>query len=763
MTEGSRGGNGVGSGDTSAGAGAKARPRPRSAPATVALPAVMRPESLTLAPQPGPALDLPTAGDVEQLVRARGAMFFVTDRHGDVRPAGARELGLFDRDTRHLSHYALTIKNGPVVRLSAEPVGDAYNQIDLMLSDLEVGEFLDDPKNFLHIRRRQILDCGVFEQITFTNFLRRAIELQVVIEFAADFADIFEVRGAKRLRRGIHRTPRVEGRCVTLGYEGLDGVTYETAITFHTEPTALHGDRAELSVAVQAGDTATIELHVSPRRGGERQHLARVPFARRSALVQQEADVFRDASARFSCDDPRIQHFLDRATGDLHALQVQAGEHTILGAGIPWFCAPFGRDALIASYESLILNPDLASDALRMLAAHQGKVFDEVREEEPGKIFHELRFGEMARAGEVPHSPYYGTIDATPLFVVVAEAVFRFTNDRALIRELQPAIVAALEWIDRRSDKASRLVTYERSTEKGLENQGWKDSRAGVSFPDGRHADAPIALCEVQGYCADAYAKGAKLLATLGDPARAKLYADRATRLAALINEQMWLDDVGRYAFAIDGHGRPLDTVVSNLGHLLWSQVATPERARSTASLLVAPASYSGFGIRTLAEGQPVYNPLSYHNGTVWPHDNALIAAGFGHYDLGAEVLRVFDGLHQAMGFFRDRRLPELFCGIGARSGPLVRYPVACSPQAWAAAAPFLLLQTMLGIHPDAAAGRLAIRNPRLPRYVRRFEIKGMRVGNALVSLRFRRLGARCHVDHLEVVGGHLKTEIEID
>ena len=731
----------------------------------------LRPSSVTLLPQPGPTLELPTAGDIEQLVRARGSMFLVTDRHGDIRPSGARELGLFDRDTRYLSHYALTIENGPVVRLSAEPVGDAYNQVDLMLTDLEIGDFLDDPKNFLHIRRRQCLDGGLFEQIVFTNFLQRQVELMVAIEFGNDFADVFEVRGAKRPRRGVLRTPRVDGSSVTLSYLGLDGVGYRSVVTFGAAPrkivTALeHGGatcRAEFLVRISPGETETLDVSCTPHRNDDEAPAEPMTYARRAKKQQDEADVFRESSARFSCDDPAVQHVLDRSIGDLHALRVRQGEHSILGAGIPWFCAPFGRDSLIASYEALTLNPTLALDALRMLAAYQGTKYDEEKEEEPGKIFHELRFGEMTRAREIPHSPYYGTIDATPLFVVCAEEVYRFTGDRAFLRELRPAIAAALAWIDRRSDNGARLVSYARVSGRGLDNQGWKDSKAGVSFPDGRFAEPPIALCEVQGYCADAYAKGARIFAALDEQAESKIYAERASRMCALINDQMWLEKQGRYAYAIDGEGRALDTVVSNLGHLLWSNVAPRERAISTARLLLSPASHSGFGIRTLAEGQPVYNPLSYHNGTVWPHDNAIVARGFANYDLGADVMAVFDGIYQAMGYFRDRRLPELFCGISSKSGPLVRYPVACSPQAWSAAAPFCLLQSMLGIYPDAPRGRLVIKNPRLPKYIRRFEIRNMRVGHVQVSMRFRRLGKRCHVDHLEVVGGPLKTEIEID
>jgi glycogen debranching enzyme len=347
--------------------------------------------------------------------------------------------------------------------------------------------------------------------------------------------------------------------------------------------------------------------------------------------------------------------------------------------------------------------------------------------------------------------------------VILADAYHRVRGDDVFLRELEPSIAAALGWVDAQSENGTKLVTYARRSARGLDNQGWKDSRAGVSFPDGRPAEPPIALCEVQGYCVDAYRRGARIFAALGDAARAHTYAARADGMRALVNARMWLEDRGRYAFAIDGHGRALDTIVSNLGHLLWSRVATPERAAATARLLLSPASFSGYGIRTLASGQAVYNPLSYHNGTVWPHDNALIARGFANYDLAPEVGRVFDGMYAAMGFFSDRRLPELFCGIAQRSGPLVRYPVACSPQAWAAAAPFLLLQSMLGLHADAPRRRMAVRNPRLPPFVRRLEMHGLRVGNSHVSMRFRRVGGRCQVDRLDVTGAPLKTEIEID
>ncbi len=488
-----------------------------------------------------------------------------------------------------------------------------------------------------------------------------------------------------------------------------------------------------------------------------------LPFGRSAEMRAGDAEAFRARSTRYVCDSGMLQDVLDQSAADLHALRVEFDRHIIVGAGIPWFCAPFGRDALITAYEALTLNPDFAAESLRTLAAFQGKKFDPQTEEEPGKIFHELRFGEMARAGEIPHSPYYGSIDATPLFVILAEALHRFAGDTAFLRELRPSIEAALAWIDTRSEGGTKLVRYEKQSPLGLLNQGWKDSRSGVSFPDGRRAEPPIALVEVQGYCADAYLRGAEILRYLGDEVLAGVYEERAATMRDLVNRAFWMPEASRYAYAIDGRDRVLPTVVSNIGHLLWSRVAPQDRATATAHTLLASSSFSGYGIRTLASDQPVYNPLSYHNGTVWPHDNALIVAGLASYGLHHEAMKAFDGLAAAMAYFRDHRLPELFCGIGKRSGAVVRYPVACSPQAWASAAPLLLVQSILGIEADAPHRRLVVRNPQLPRTVRKLEIHGMRIGSALVSISFRRSASRCHVDKLDVTGGPLKTDILID
>ncbi len=705
---------------------------------------------------------MPEAGDPETLTRARGALFVVTDRHGNVVPPGARELGLFRRDTRHLSHWELRTLKGQFAHLSSDASGEAINQIDLMVADRESSEFMDDPRNFLHIRRRQILDDGFAEEITLTNYLGRPLELSLELAFGVDFADIFEVRGAQRPFRGTMAPPRVSATTATFAYRGLCGDEYRTAVNFRTPPTTLSANRAGFELAFDVNEIQTLVVEVHPSMGGPKK-IVFDPFAQRATRLLEDAGKKRAAATAIGCDDPLLQNVLDRAVSDLHGLMVTVGEHRIIGAGLPWFCAPFGRDALLTAYSLLTLNPDFAVDALRTLAAFQGKRVTKLTEEEPGKILHELRFGEMTKTRETPHAPYYGSIDATPLFVILLSATYEFLGDLELLRELRPALEGALGWIDARSKDGSDLVTYARKTAKGIENQCWKDSRAGVSSPDGRRAVAPVAVCEVQGYCIDAYRRGARLLAALGEKSLGDRYAKRASAMQGMFEERFWLPKKNRYAYAIDGEGEVLDTIVSNAGHLLWSGVVPPDRARAVADLLLSDASFSGFGIRTLSAGQAVYNPLSYHNGTIWPHDNAIVSRGLAAYGLAREVLTVFEGLHAAMGHFRDHRLPELFCGIARADGPVVRYPVACSPQAWAAATPFLLLQSALGIEADAPARRLVVRNPQLPPFLRRVELRRMRVGTSLVSMRFRRVAKRCHVEALEVEGPPLRVQIDLD
>lgn len=715
----------------------------------------------------GSPLVLSSAKDVELLVRAHGAMFLVTDRHGDIAPNGARELGLFMQDTRFLSHLHFSVVGEQLVYLSSDRSHDAFNQVDLMMCGREAGGLLDDPENYFHIRRRQLVDDELVEELVITSYYARPTSVELVFQFDADFADVFEVRGAKRPARGRRLPTQMDEDSVRLSYLGRDKVTYATTIRFSPAPAELNGHMARYRLTIAPGGSERVYLEVRPEKSSvpaqAPRPLGRSKFTERSELLLQHAEAFRGSSTQVRCSNGVVQQVLDQAVSDLGFLRLDVGGNQILAAGIPWFCSPFGRDSLLASYEALLLNPSLAKDSLRVLAAYQGKRFVESTEEEPGKIFHELRLGEMAGAGETPHSPYYGSIDATPLFVIVAEALYRITGDREFLEELRPALEAALSWIDVRSDNGTQLVSYQRRSAAGLDNQGWKDSRAAVVTPDGEFAKPPIALCEVQGYCVDAYVRGARLLRALGELERADAYQRRAEAFRAFVDERLWLPDLQQYAYAVDGQGRTLTTVVSNLGHLLWSRVPGPERASATADLLLRPESFSGFGIRTLAEGQGAYNPLSYHNGAVWPHDNAIVAKGLANYRYTGHATAVFEGMIAAMHHFRDRRLPELFCGLAREEGNLVRYPVACSPQAWAAAAPFLFLQSILGIHADATERKLSIRNACLPPSIEWVELSNLRIGQSRVRIRFRRAEQRVHLDALEISGAHLRTEIEHD
>ncbi|MBS1151238.1 MAG: hypothetical protein H6Q89_2936, partial [Myxococcaceae bacterium] len=654
---------------------------------------------------PSSPLELTVSEDTEQLVRAHGVLFVVTDRVGDVAPSGARDRGLFFEDTRYLSRYELVVHEADLVHLSNETSHPVYNQIDLMLSGLETRDVLDDPVNYLHIRRRQLVDDAFMEELVFTNFLSHEVTLEVNLVFDADFADMFEVRGARRDRRGSLLAPTIGTDEVELAYAGLDGRRYGTRLHFEPAPEKLEATRATFRLVIPCNNSKVVTVVVRPSCLTPRS----VPFVSAARRVSDAVEAFRSSSTHISCDNVVFQGALEQAVTDLYALQISIGEHRIVAAGTPWFTCPFGRDALLTSYSALILNPSLATQALTMLAAYQGKTERDDTEEEPGKILHELRFGEMVGAKEMPHSPYYGSIDSTPLFVIVADALLKVSADLKGAQAIEPAVRAALGWIDKRTHEGREFLSYQKRSPRGLDNQGWKDSRAGVSHPDGRRATPPIALCEVQGYCVDAYRRGARFLGALGHLDLAATYEERAQRMTAHFEDEFWLPELGRYAYAIDGKGEKLPTVVSNFGHLLWSRVPSQERAESIGALLTAPESFSGFGVRTLASGQNVYNPLSYHNGTVWPHDNAIIAKGLANYGLPKPAARIFEGLVLALEHFRDRRLPELFCGLRPEGGALVPYPVACSPQAWASAAPFLLLQAALGIHIDARARHLAI------------------------------------------------------
>jgi glycogen debranching enzyme len=730
----------------------------------------------------------PEATGVDKLVLKRGNLFLVANAVGDVAPAGARDLGLFLTDTRHLSAWRLSVKGGAPLVLSSQVSSDYVAQIDFTVTSLHVGDLLGlEPVNFVHLRRDMLIDDVLVDRLVLTNFIGRPIDFWIEMAWAADFADVFEIRGARRAARGTYSLPSVERDRALLRYEGLDGRRYVTEVR-------IEGTSSEPGVPARlarlGGRGARVELHLDPAQRVEVTFVVAAGIERGARTVRgldeerplprpsgrsfdERARATADAYAawaghatRFRTSNEIFDLALSQAVADLKALTVYHFGAPVVSAGIPWYTCPFGRDALITGFEALLAAPEVARDALRFLARLQGTADDPSRDEEPGKIPHEIRFGEMAAAGEVPHTPYYGSADATPLFLVLLDEYELWTDDRATVDALLPAAEAALGWLDRHADlDGDGLVEYARRTPKGLRNQGWKDSHDGVPFADGRPAEPPIALVEVQGYAADARRRMAALLARRGRAAEAEGLRAQARAHDEAIEARFWMEGKGSYAIALDRDKRQVDAVTSNAGHLLFSRVVADDRARAVTASLLGPGMWSGWGIRTLASGQPAYNPLSYHNGTVWPHDNALCAMGMATYGMTNEAGEVLSGLWQAAQHFRRLRLPELFCGLGLgrdrREFP-VHYPVACSPQAWSSAAWFLLLRGILGMFPDAPRGALRIVAPRLPSWLDEVVLEGLRVGPARATLRFARGPKGAFVDVVDLQGGPLKVQIEL-
>lgn len=716
----------------------------------------------------------PEATGVEKLVLKRGNLFLVANRTGDVTPAGARDLGLFLTDTRHLSAWRLGLSGGPPVCLSSQVSSDYVSQIDFTVTSLHAGDLLgSEPVNFLHLRRDQLIDGAFVDRLLLTNFLARPIEYAMELEWACDFADVFEIRGARRARRGQYRAPLLLEDGVELRYDGLDGRRYFTRIRIDG-PTRARGGRAwidglagtgaRLAFQLAPGESAEATFVVEASQGEACPPRPRRPFAARARETSEAYARWADGCTRFRSSDDLLDGALSHAVADLKALTVYHFGAPVISAGIPWYTCPFGRDALISGYEALLANPEVARDALLFLARLQGRADDPGRDEEPGKIPHEIRFGEMAAAGEVPHTPYYGSVDATPLFLVLLDEYYQWTADRDTVEALLPAAEAALAWMERHADlDGDGLAEYARRAPRGLRNQGWKDSHDGVVFADGTPAEPPIALVEVQGYCADAWRRASLLLRQLGRPAEAPRLLALSRAMSRRIEERLWMEAQGTYALALDRDKRPVDAVTSNPGHLLFSRAIREDRARRVADGLVAPPLWSGWGIRTFAAGQPAYNPLSYHDGTVWPHDNALAAAGMASYGLTSHAARVFEGLWDAAQRFRHQRLPELFCGLDRADGRFpVHYPVACSPQAWASGAWFLLLRAMLGLRADAPRASLHVASPCLPAGVDRLVLEGLRVGPARATLEFTRAGRGTFVAVREVEGGPLHVRIDV-
>jgi glycogen debranching enzyme len=696
------------------------------------------------------------------LVLKQDRFFLLANEVGEIAPPGRCALGLFFDDTRILSAYSLRFAGGAPSILSAQVRRMFHAQIDLAINDQAFGGDSWDPKNCVHILRELLLDGGLRERVTLTNYLTRGIDFWMELSLAADFADIFEVRGWHRDARGQYYSPEIDDFGITFAYRGRDGMLLRNRVRFVQAPTSIGPLGANWAFHLDAAARLQFAWEVTPDMLPAPPVIR--PIQERVGRLENEGDRWSQACSGWLSDVAAFNGMLTRAIEDLQALYVRADGADVIAAGIPWYSTAFGRDSIIASLQTLPVNSAIALDTLRFLAGRQGQRENSFTEEQPGKIMHELRRGEMARSGEIPHIPYYGTVDATALWLVLLHETWRWTGDDEVVRELLPNAERALEWIDRFGDiDGDGFVEYQPSTEKGLRNQGWKDSGDGVPNPDGSLPAPPIALVEVQGYVQDAKLRVAALYDAVGRPSDAERLRREAERLRIAIVERFWLEDVGTFALALDGDKRAVPTVTSNAGHLLWSRVPTPTQAGRMVDRLLQPDMFSGWGIRTVSATQPVFNPMSYHNGSVWPHDNALIALGLGFYGRRAEAGSVLGGLYEACAQMEANRLPELFCGMQREFGMRpVLYPVSCVPQAWASGAFFMLLQGALGLFPQAPEGVLHVRNPVLPAFLRDLTITGLRIGKSRISLQFRRHRDRTLVNLLEAEGPTLQVQIEL-
>jgi glycogen debranching enzyme len=714
-----------------------------------------------------PAIECRHESNVEgHLVLTNDRLFLVLNERGDIAPAGNCGLGLFHDDTRILSHYELRVAGGEAGLLSSEALRMDSALVDLAVTDSQFGGDSWATENSIHIRRSMLLDDRLTERVTLTNHLTVPVDYWVELAVGADFADIFEVRGWHRPERGTFYAPQLTERWIRFGYRGRDGTLLQSEVLFAPPPDDVHAHGARWRFRLEPHRPFVVEWQVlpDPLITGVRRPAAGSIDQRRTRM-RARYDRWSTECTRWSTDVEEFNSALAQATLDLRALFIAYDGQHVISAGIPWYSAAFGRDSIIASLQTLGVNPSITRDTLRFLARHQGTRNDPFTEEQPGKIMHELRRGEMARAGEIPHVPYYGTIDATPLWLILLHEAWRWMGDEELVRGLLPNAARALEWIDTYGDlDGDGLIEYAGTSPKGgLVNQGWKDSRDGVPLPDGTLPVPPIALVEVQGYVYDAKVRMASLYDVFGEPARAEALRQQAAALRETILQRFWLDHLGTFALALDGNKAPVPTVASNAGHLLWSRVPDPRQADRMASVLLAPEMFSGWGIRTLSAAEPVYNPMSYHDGSVWPHDNAIIALGLSLYGHTSAALPVLSALHDAAAGMRYDRLPELYCGFQRANGVRpVLYPVSCSPQAWAAGAFFMLLQAVTGLLPDAPAHKLHIREPILPPFIRELMVEGLRIGTSQVALQFTRRGNRTLANVLDVQGTPLHVTIEL-
>jgi glycogen debranching enzyme len=690
-------------------------------------------------------------GDQQLIVMKEGESFALFDKHGNIYQIPSGSQGVFHNGMRFLSRLELDVNGSKPLLLSSSPRED--NQmivVDLTNPDINLNSDSAVMRGSIHISRSKFLWQGVYyEKIQFINFGLATAPFYVEITVDADFSDIFEIRGTERKKRGIKKPVRSTDNGAVFSYVGLDDILRETRSEFFPVPHAVKPGVVRYEIRLEPKEEYNIELSVAFN-----DHSIALPtpakFDVAKNAMNSHLEKIKDYCASVITSNEQFNQWISQSKYDLITMTTRTPHGLYPYAGIPWYSTAFGRDGILTALECLWVEPELAKGVLRYLAKTQAKDFNDFQDAEPGKIFHETRGGEMAELRETPFKLYYGTIDATPLFVCLAGAYLTRTNDIETIRNIWPNIEAALSWIDNFGDiDKDGFVEYKTKSSKGLTNQGWKDSFDSIFYEEGGLAKEPIALCEVQGYVYDAKMSAANIARALGKTERAETLLMQAGLLKEKFNEQFWSDSKQTYVLALDGEKKPCNVISSNAGHCLFSGIATPERARLTANSLLNENMFSGWGIRTIAVSEARYNPMSYHNGSIWPHDNALIAYGFQRYNMMPETLKVMKGVFDTAVHSPNFRLPELFCGFDrVRGQGPTSYPVACSPQAWSVGSVFLLLQSCLGLEIIASENKIVFHYPLLPSYLKEITISNLKINHQAIILQVRKVkeGVDVHV-----------------
>jgi glycogen debranching enzyme len=670
--------------------------------------------------------------EIQTRVLMRGDVFAVFDRCGDLRPLGLGGHGLFYNDSRHLSKSVLRLGNASLLLLSSTVTQDnARFSVDLTNPQLDLPDGRSLPHRAVHFQRTKSLRANAcHEDIQVRNYNLVQVSFDLVLEMEADFADIFEIRGHSRAKPRQLLSPEINDSSLTFAYRGLDKVLRKTIVASSLRPLLVTGSEMRFRIELEPQEEKAFAITVSCSADDERMF----SIHRHSAPAPADET---PCTCEIATANAHLNDWINRSRADLEMMITATSEGLYPYAGVPWFSTVFGRDGIVTALEYLWVYPEVARGVLRYLAATQSTGHNPAQDAEPGKILHETRKSELACIGEVPFGRYYGSADSTPLFLYLAAAYFGRTGEREFIQSIWPNIELALQWIDRFGDRdGDGFVEYGRRSQKGLIHQGWKDSSESVFHADGRLAEGPIAICELQAYVYAAKRGMAGLAKMLGHAEKAETLEREAESLRQRFEAAFWCEEISFYALALDGEKRQCQVRSSNAGHCLFTGIAEPERARKLMRDFSEESFFSGWGVRTIAASQKRYNPMSYHNGSIWPHDNALI--GFGcaqtpHKELACQILT---GLFDASVFLDLHRLPELFCGFSRQPGrgPTL-YPTACSPQAWSAGAVFLLLQACLGLTIRANEGAIYFFYPRLPEWLQEVSIQGVRVGGSSVDL----------------------------